>query len=1168
MKQTFTFLMGLLFSTVMWSQDYVIENGVLTSWINPPEEITIPAEATSIASSVFQNNTTIKVVNTNEVTEVGEFAFDYCTSLTEINMPKVTKIGQRAFRGCYALAKLDMPEVVSIKDVAFHACNGLTEVVLPASLTEFGGGALSNCAKLTTITVSEGNTSFVAEGGVLYNATKTKIWAYAKGLTATSYVAPPSVTAVGGLAFWGNTSLTTVSLPEVTAIADRAFFDCIKLTSISMPKVITIDYQTFYNCNAIAGTFVLPDGLKTCIGSVFNKCYKITAFEISTSNDYFKVSDGVLFSKDMKKLVAYPPGKVGDTYVLPASVEVVGNSAFCENKTLKVIDAVSTNLKTLEYAAFQSSLLLETLKLPSSLVTIGDQAFAYCPKLTNITIEGLNPNYVIEDGVIFNTNKTKLILYPKSKAETSYTVPSTVTEIGNSAFLNCTALTQVILPNVVNVGTRSFEACTNLLSIDMPNVTTLGTYAFNGCSKLTNVSMPKVTRINSYAFYNCIALKTLSLPEIKSIYASAFDFCSGLISVDCSLARSLNYLGVKPFMPANTLLTVKVASSVVKSSFPSEFSRKYQVVVQTYDVSVAVAGSNGTVVATVDGQPFTSGALTIDKLVELTATPVHNYAIEKWTVNGVVQTGNIETNWNYTVKSDATIEVFFVEKPDALQTYALSYSVAENSLLTDDGGTLLCEVDGSSVASGNLVLFNKEALFTASPGIGYRVNSWLVNDLVVEGNTTNTYTHRIPKAASTVKVVYEVNAYALNYSVVLDGEEGEGHGTLIAEVDNHLILTGNEVAHNKNIVFTATPDVGYKLKQWTVDGVVQNEYGHSLSIGNYAKSTVVTVEFEAKTYQVSFSVDGSNGTLSAKNGAVTLATPSAVAHGSNLLFTALPDDGYRLKQWKLNDVLVGNNNLTYAIDNLTEAATVSVEFEAIPFYSVTYSVVNSEGGQLFASVNGSPIASGASLIEGTQIDFTAQPDAGYEIKTWNDNGQAVSAFTTYPVVINKNEDVTIEFNKKTFILTYVAGENGSITGETTQLVLYGGSGTQVLAVPDQGYRFVKWCDGVTDNPRTDANVTNNLILDCEFALSTDVENNASMQVEVYPNPFVDQLNVNNATDIVKYSLLNAAGQVELQGVNNGSTVIVIPVQTIKSGMIVLMLQTTDGKQTYHKLMKK
>jgi trimeric autotransporter adhesin len=72
----------------------------------------------------------------------------------------------------------------------------------------------------------------------------------------------------------------------------------------------------------------------------------------------------------------------------------------------------------------------------------------------------------------------------------------------------------------------------------------------------------------------------------------------------------------------------------------------------------------------------------------------------------------------------------------------------------------------------------------------------------------------------------------------------------------------------------------------------------------------------------------------------------------------------------------------------------------------------------------------------------------------------------------------------TYTLSYSAGANGTISGNTRQTVATGGSGTQVTAVPNTGYQFVSWSDGVMTASRTDTNVTRNISVTASFALSS------------------------------------------------------------------------------------
>jgi hypothetical protein len=113
------------------------------------------------------------------------------------------------------------------------------------------------------------------------------------------------------------------------------------------------------------------------------------------------------------------------------------------------------------------------------------------------------------DGVLFNKKGSVLGVYPAGKTG-AYTIPNSVTSIGNSAFLLCTGLTSVTIPNsVTSIGDSAFNSCTGLTSVTIPNsVTSIGKSAFNGCTGLTSVTIPNsVTSIGNYAFRGCSGLQ-------------------------------------------------------------------------------------------------------------------------------------------------------------------------------------------------------------------------------------------------------------------------------------------------------------------------------------------------------------------------------------------------------------------------------------------------------------------------------------------------------------------------------------------------------------------------------------------------------------------------------------------------------------------------------------
>jgi hypothetical protein len=157
-------------------------------------------------------------------------------------------------------------------------------------------------------------------------------------------------------------------------------------------------------------------------------------------------------------------------------------------------------------------------------------------------------------------------------------------------------------------------------------------------------------------------------------------------------------------------------------------------------------------------------------------------------------------------------------------------------------------------------------------------------------------------------------------------------------------------------------------------------------------------------------------------------------------------------------------------------------FEA-NFFTLNYMV----GNHGFLTGN-SPqgVATGAS---GTEV--TAVPDTGYHFVSWSDGVLTASRTDT-----NVTDDITVtaNFAINTYTLTYTAGANGSISGTSPQTVNHGADGSQVTAVPDTGYHFVSWGDGVLTASRTDTNVTDDINVSANFALSNQPPTDISISV--------------------------------------------------------------------------
>ena len=164
------------------------------------------------------------------------------------------------------------------------------------------------------------------------------------------------------------------------------------------------------------------------------------------------------------------------------------------------------------------------------------------------------------------------------------------------------------------------------------------------------------------------------------------------------------------------------------------------------------------------------------------------------------------------------------------------------------------------------------------------------------------------------------------------GVDGTG-GTLKAKVEGGSeINSGNTVEQGKTVTFTATPDTGYKVKGWTLDGVAVNGANASYAL-KVSKAANVKVSFEKlppELFAVTFNVDGAGGTLKATADGVaeTETSPIAVEHGKTVAFIATPAAGYRVKGWTLDGTAIAEagTNTEYTL-TVTKPATITVSFQ-------------------------------------------------------------------------------------------------------------------------------------------------------------------------------------------------------------------------------------------------
>ena len=212
--------------------------------------------------------------------------------------------------------------------------------------------------------------------------------------------------------------LKTLVLPN--GLKTVAGFQCCpNLTGLILPEGLeTIESFAFSGCNAITQMHI-PASVKELDGSCFAGC-KIAAFEVDSNNPYFTSVDGAIYNKDLTTLVAFPSAFPNKHFVVPQSVQVIGDLAFMDSQ----IDTIELpeGLSTIEGWAFQCS-TIRSIEIPDSVTTIGELAFRFCLELENVRL----PNGLTE--ILEQT-------FNSCRNLKKIAIPASVKNIENSAFLN------------------------------------------------------------------------------------------------------------------------------------------------------------------------------------------------------------------------------------------------------------------------------------------------------------------------------------------------------------------------------------------------------------------------------------------------------------------------------------------------------------------------------------------------------------------------------------------------------------------------------------------------------------------------------------------------------------------------------------------------------------
>ena len=220
-----------------------------------------------------------------------------------------------------------------------------------------------------------------------------------------------------------------------------------------------------------------------------------------------------------------------------------GDGTLTISGTGKMWDSDYYNDYDVPWADFLAS--IEKVVISKGVTSIGNEAFKWCERLTNVTI----PDSItsIGNSAFYDCSSLTSVTIPDSVTSigewayygcsslTSVTIPHGVTSIGGAAFWGCSSLTSVTIPtSVKSIDGYAFEYCSSLTSVTIPNsVTSIGEWAFSDCSSLTSITIPNsVSKISYGTFECCENLKSVTIPtSVKSIDGRAFSLCDSLSDI-------------------------------------------------------------------------------------------------------------------------------------------------------------------------------------------------------------------------------------------------------------------------------------------------------------------------------------------------------------------------------------------------------------------------------------------------------------------------------------------------------------------------------------------------------------------------------------------------------------------------------------------------------------
>ena len=577
-----------------------------------------------------------------------------------------------------------------------------------------------------------------------------------------------------------------------------------------------------------------------------------------------------------------------------------------------------------------------------------------------------------------NTNAKGAIIIPETvKTVITYRVVG----IGDAAFLGCTSLTSITIPNsVTNIGISAFYGCSSLLSISIPNnVTNIDNNAFRGCTSLTSVTIPNsVMSIGDYAFYGCTGLTSITIPNrVTYIGEYTFKGCTSLTSV--TIGESVSEIGKSAFESCTSLTSVVwnaihcVNFIIPDAPFPNSvtsftFGEKVEHVPAylCYDMSVLASITIPNSVTSIGGDAFSGCSSLTSVTIPNSVTSIGTYAFQ-----GCSSLSSVTIPNNVT-----SIEAGAFSGCSSLTSVTIPNSVTSIGDYAFDGCSGLTSVTiPNSVTS---------------------IGDWAFRSCTALTSVT------IPNS------VTSIGSYAFygcsSLTSVTIGESVSEIGN--SAFENCTSLTSITIGESVSKIGYSAFSGCSSLTSITIPNSIR-------SIGDWAFRDCSSLTYIELLY-------------------IYIVIPDDALRGCiNLTDIYVPCGGLAWMQQTWNDNLRQENRLKY---------------KPLP-YTVTTIATN---GSVSVPQN-----------QCDEMEVIAIPDYGYHFVQWSDGN------TENPRSIELTKDTVFsaEFAPNIYSFSATCNENyGSVQATNGNYEYL--TELNISATPKDGYHFVQWSDGNTDNPRT------------------------------------------------------------------------------------------------------